>query len=153
MTIVAAQNGHHDQFMFKPFSSPRSAQCVANFPVVRLDKPEGLTGLAKFLFENVPATHRRRSVIVTCYAAEGSERELLRKKYANRPQYAENIIKVYGISEDARAVIQDWDFSLLRHAVSAEQYWEEQAGLMIAAGVKVVSVRASVGAAPVKFEI
>lgn len=151
MTIVASQKGHPAEFMFKPFSSPRWAKSVANFPAVKLEKPQNVTGLAAFLAEHIPATHRRRSTIVTCYAAEGSERELIRKQYSDR--MAENIIKCYEVSETARAIIQDWDFGLLRHGQSPDDFWNEQARLMLAAGVEIVRIRAHVGCSPVEFKI
>lgn len=153
MTIVACVKGHPSEFMFKPFSSPRWAKNEGNFPVIELEKPVTLSGLAKFLADNIPSTHRRRSTIVTCYAAEGTERAAIREKYHAKPQYAENVIKCYNVSETERAVINDWDFALLHAGTDAVSYWEIQADLMIKAGVEIVKIRSSISAVAVEYKI
>lgn len=153
MTIVAAQNGHKDQKWFSPFSSPAWAKKEIKYPVVKLDRPDGLTGLAAFLAENLAATHNHRSAIVTCYSAEGTERALIRERYKAKPEYAENVIKCYGVSESERAIINDWKFGLLRHGQTASDFWNEQSDQMVAAGVEIVKIRRSVGETAVEYKI
>lgn len=150
MTIVACQNNTPNQFLYKPFSNPGWKGELGKYPAVKIDSPKSVTGLAKFLSENLVATHRHRAAIVTCYAAEGSEIELMRKRYG---KLAENFIKCYEVSETARAVINDWDFGLLRHGQSSDDFWNTQASLMIKAGVEIVEIRKHVGTEPVVFEV
>lgn len=164
MTIVAAHSFRH------PLAIARSIfdNVGVLHPIVRIEKPSSLTGLAHFLADNIPnATRHRGAFMVTCYSGF-SEAEELRKEasccknlfykvasrsFKNKEQasdYAENLIKAYSL-DSKPSYINDWDFSTYRDADTPESFWSRQAANMIAAGVQMVKIRPPMSSSLVYF--
>lgn len=61
---------------------------------------------------------------------------------AKAAQYAENLIRVYDLEKQA-ARIDDWHFDIIEPGQTDENYWNNQAARMVAAGVGRVRIGAS----------
>lgn len=152
MNIVATTQRRPGHEWFTPYSN---APTTGGFAIARIQPTASLEGLAKWLSETVPVTHRRRgSLCVRVYLGWTKGEELRRQVKAGHwrgvalfsedrisaaLKDAENAISVYGL-DDEPAMIQDWDFHVLGPDETADEFWQAEAAAIVAAGAVRVSV-------------